>query len=114
MEKQTTEVGTTMPQSEQEAQTPKCLNKFNVGAFFFGWFWGACNRVWIALIGLIPIVNIVMMFVLGFKGNQWAWEQQKDYTAPEDFDESQSKWANAGWIFFVITASLGILQGAMS
>lgn len=117
MDEQQKEVGTMLPQQEtelsqeQEQQTPECLNRFSVGAFFLGWLWGVCNRVWIALLGLIPIVNIIMMFVLGFKGNKWAWEKQKDEKTPEDFDKSQSNWAVAGWIIFGLNVFIGIVRG---
>lgn len=116
MEEQQKETGTMLPsqqeaEMQQDMQTPECLNKFSVGAFFLGWLWGICNRVWIALLGLIPIVNIIMMFVLGFKGNQWAWEKQKEEKTPEEFDKRQSNWAIAGWIIFGINVFIGLIRG---
>ncbi len=58
-------------------EVPAEIKKWNWGAFFLSWIWGIGNQVWISLLGLIPIVNIVMIFVLGAKGNEWAVESQK-------------------------------------
>jgi hypothetical protein len=95
-------------------ETPDIIKRWNWGAFVFGWIWGIFNSVWIALLTLIPFVNIVMIFVLGAKGNQWAWEKSES-TDVDAFLRFQRKWniAAAVWagfivlIFVVIMAILG-------
>jgi hypothetical protein len=93
---------------------PSNIDKFNWGAFLLGWIWGIGNSVWIGLICLIPYVGWIMAFVLGFKGNKWAWEAQKDEKTPEQFVESQRKWTIAGVVILVVgiifyTISMAIL-----
>ena len=41
---------------------PPELDRWNWGAFLLTWIWGLGNSVFIALLALIPLVNIVMMF----------------------------------------------------
>ena len=56
---------------------PAAAKKWNWGAFFMTWIWGLGNKTYIALLGLIPVVNIVMAFVLGARGSGWAWKNKK-------------------------------------
>jgi hypothetical protein len=57
-------------------------------------------------------VNFVMLFVLGAKGNSWAWQNRK-WESVEHFKATQRKWAIAGAllilafiaIFFVATSA---------
>ena len=76
---------------------PPELKGWNWGAFLLNWIWGIFNGVWISLFALIPIVNIVIMVILGVKGNQWAWEN-KDWENAEHFKKTQKNWALAGFI----------------
>lgn len=85
-------------QTQTEIREPKCLQSFNWGAFFITFLWGIFNRVWWVLLCIIPIVNIIVMFYMGFKGNQLSWEHYKDEMLPEDFDSKQHGWNIAGWI----------------
>ena len=77
------------------AQIPAEVRGWNWGAFFLGWIWGVSHRVWIALLELIPYVGIVMAFVLGAKGNEWAWTSKR-WDSVEHFKRTQRKWAYAG------------------
>ena len=90
-------------------EEPKCLHKWNWGAFLFGWIWGIGTGVGYAFLTLIPYVNIVMMFVLGAKGSQWAWEKQKGNMTPEEFDKSQHNWAVAAGIYFIIVLIISFI-----
>jgi hypothetical protein len=85
-------------------EIPAHLNRWNWGAFLLNWIWGIGNSVWIALLCLIPVVNIVMMFVLGFKGSRWAW-QARLWRDEEHFRRTQRNWAIAGlivWLAFPV------------
>lgn len=93
-------------QETNNIQEPKCLHKFSVGAFFLNGIWGICHEVWLSLLCFIPYVNIVMAIVLGFKGNQWAWEMKKGSMTAEKFDKQQSSWAIAGWSVFALGVSV--------
>ena len=83
------------------AQIPPEIRGWNWGAFFLHWIWGIGNSVWIALLCLIPFVNLVMMFVLGAKGSEWAWAARK-WDSVEHFKRNQKNWALAGLIVFLV------------
>ena len=87
------------------AIVPYEIKGWNWGAFLLSWIWGIGNRVWIALIVFIPIpfLALIMAFVLGAKGNEWAW-QRKIWASVEDFKRTQRTWRN--WGIGVLIASL--------
>ncbi|MCK4501069.1 hypothetical protein KAU11_11275 [Candidatus Babeliales bacterium] len=90
------------------SQLPPEIRGWNWGAFFLNWIWGLGNSTYIALLCLIPFVNIVMIFILGAKGNQWAW-QNKRWNSIEHFKRVQTNWGIAGFIVFIISVLIGIL-----
>ena len=55
------------------ARIPEEIERWNWGAFFWTWIWAVFNRVWLGLAALLPVGNLIMPFVLGAKGNEWAW-----------------------------------------
>ncbi len=82
---------------------PEEVNRWNWGAFWLTWIWGYKNEVMIGFLGLIPIVNIFIMFYLGKNGNKIAWKN-RHWPHLKDFENAQRKWALAGWIiapFFI-------------
>ena len=74
------------------AQTPVEIRGWNWGAFLLTWIWGVGNGTYIALLALIPLVGLVMIFVLGAKGNEWAW-RNKTWESVEHFKRVQRSWA---------------------
>ena len=86
----------------KQSTVPPELKGWNWGAFFLNWIWGIGNSTYIALLMFIPLVNLVMPFVLGAKGNKWAW-QNRTWRDIEHFKQTQRKWAISGLILvFVI------------
>jgi len=82
---------------------PDNLEKWNWGAFCFGWLWAVCNGIYWPLIVFIPIVGFVafpvIAILLGINGNRWAWEKRK-WSSVEQFKRVQRNWALAAlWIF---------------
>lgn len=71
------------------------INKWNWGAFLMSWIWGLGNRTYIALLSIIPVVNIVMAFILGAKGSAWAWKNRK-WDGAEQFTRVQGLWTAFG------------------
>ncbi len=68
--------------------------KFNWGAFLGTWFWGIWNRVYKTL-WMIPLLFtpgwFVFMLICGLKGNEWAYEKNKEkYDSVEGFHSKQS------------------------
>lgn len=77
---------------ENNKPIPPEVKGWNWGAFMLTWIWGICNGTLISLLSLIPGVHFVMMFVLGFKGNEWAWAN-KEWASVEQFHRAQRRWA---------------------
>jgi len=86
---------------------PPELKGWNWGAFFWNWIWGLGNKTYIALLMFVPFVNIIMVFVLGAKGNEWAW-QNKTWKDVEHFKQVQRKWAWSGLLFLVLSIIISI------
>jgi len=84
---------------------PEEIKGWNWGAFFLNWIWGIGNSTYVALLVFIPFVNFVMPFVLGAKGNQWAW-QNRMWRDVDHFKSVQKKWRNAVIILFFIVLPL--------
>lgn len=84
---------------------------FNWGAFSITSLWALGNKLYlIAFLSIIPIVNVVLWFVAGFKGNEWA-ARNNAYRDMEEFSRVQESWNRAGFLFFVITVVIGFLYG---
>lgn len=98
--------------TDASAQTelPPEARGWNWGAFLLSWIWGLGNRTPIALLALIPVVNFVMMFVLGAKGNAWAWKNDT-WKGVDHFRKTQRNWAIAGFIVWI--AGIVIVGGAV-
>ena len=86
----------------RRSSLPDELSGWNWGAFFLNWVWGIAHNTWIAFLMFVTGVNIVMPFVLGAKGNEWAW-QNNDWDSIEQFKRHQRIWARVG-----LGAAIGI------
>ncbi|EPI00495.1 hypothetical protein D920_00858 [Enterococcus faecalis 13-SD-W-01] len=87
---------------------PQEIKGWNWGAFMYNIVWGIGNKSYLPLFCLIPIFNIVWVFVCGFKGNEWAW-QKGEYQDIETFLAIQKTWNRAGFVAFIITIAVLIL-----
>jgi len=94
---------------------PAELNHWNWGAFLLSWIWAIGNQVWIGLLVLLSfipviggIVALVMVIMLGIKGNEWAWKAKK-WDSIEHFKTVQKKWAKWGVVLLIIGVIVGIL-----
>lgn len=94
------------------APLPEGVKGWSWGGFWLNWLWAAFNKVWIGLLALIPLVNLVMMVVLGLKGREWAW-QKGGWRDVEHFRQAQKKWDIAAWIVMALSLVLGIAVGFM-
>ena len=81
------------------AELPAEVGRLNWGAFLLNWIWGLGNGTYIALLSLVPIANMIMPFVLLFKGDQWAW-QNSTWRSVEHFRSVQRNWAIAGAVVY--------------
>jgi len=78
----------------RHATIPNEVRGWNWGAFLLHWIWGLGNSAPIALLMFVPLVNLVMPFVLGIKGSEWAWRNQK-WESVAAFKQEQRVW---GWV----------------
>lgn len=92
-----------------EKPVPAEVRGWNWGAFFLTWIWGIGNKVWIALLSLLPIVNIFMLIVLGIKGNEWAWKAG-NYSDVAHFHKVQRIWGIAGVCLFFFSTILAVVM----
>lgn len=94
------------------AELPAEFDRWNWGAFLLNWIWGIGNSVFIALLMFVPLVNIVMIFVLGARGSRWAW-RNRTWRDLDHFRSTQRKWAIAGFVvlgfFFLLTVGIVFL-----
>ncbi len=93
--------GNTSGQGES-AIVPEEIRGWSWGAFVLTWIWGICNGVLISLLCFIPVFGIVWAFVLGTKGNEWAWRGKK-WDSIEHFKSVQRPWNIAGIVIFAIS-----------
>jgi hypothetical protein len=96
-----------------KVDVPKEIMGWNWGAFVFTIIWGAANSVWESFLIFVPILNVIMVFLLGAYGNKWAW-QNKSWDSIENFKKTQKTWSYwglgvfltgliSGIIFFIVT-----------
>lgn len=93
---------------ENGTVVPAEVRGWNWGAFIYNIFWGIGNKTYLPLLCLIPVFNIIWVFVCGFKGNEWAW-QKGAYTDVETFKAVQATWNRAGLVQFIIAVIFGVL-----
>lgn len=97
---------------KEASVTPEEIRGWSWGAAGLTWIWGIYHGVWISLLTFIPLVNIVMIIVLGIKGNEWAWRARK-WESVEKFVSSQKKWKPWGIVFFALMI-LGLIFGILN
>lgn len=97
-----------MPSPTTSEPIPAGIRGWSWGAFWLTWLWAIFNKTWIGLLALIPLVNLGMMVVLGLKGREWAWRNQR-WSSVDEFNRVQKKWNSASWI--IVAAGL-VLGGA--
>lgn len=92
----------------KKSAIPPEIRGWNWGAFLFNWIWGIGNSTYIAFLSFLPFANMVMPFVLGAKGNEWAWKN-RTWRDVEHFKNTQRKWALSGLIFILVFIPLFML-----
>lgn len=93
---------------ENSKVVPQEVKGWNWGAFMFSILWGVGNKTYLPLLCLIPLFNVVWVFVCGFKGNEWAWEKG-NYDSIETFKTVQATWNRAGLVWFILAFVLILL-----
>lgn len=94
--------------SYKPGMVPYEIKKWNWGAFMFNMVWGIGNYNYLPLLCLIPVFNVIWVFVCGAKGNEWAWKSGK-FNNVEDFLATQETWNRAGLVFFIINLVIVVI-----
>lgn len=97
---------------KEASVVPEEIKGWNWGAAGLTWIWGVYHGVWISLLAFIPIVNIIMVIVLGIKGSEWAW-RARPWESVERFVSSQKKWKPWGIVFFALMI-LGLISSILN
>ena len=107
IDKTASELAVAAEQEVREDILPEEFRKWNLGAFTFTFIWGLFNRTYSAFWVFVPVVGIVMVFVLGAKGNEWAWKN-KHWEGLDHFDKVQGRWAEAASYFWIGAVIFGL------
>lgn len=93
-----------MSRANVPAELSTELERWNWGAFGLSWIWGIGNRTPAAWFALVPFVGwFGMPFLLGLKGNEWAW-RNGNWPDLETFRRAQQKWAK--WALFTWSGAI--------
>jgi len=79
------------------------------GGFGLNWIWGIGNRVFIALLALIPCVNIGVAIWLGIAGHKLAWQNRR-FDSMQQYKETMKAWNMWGIIIFFVSIALNIVS----
>ena len=93
-------------------ELPDEIMGWSWGACFLNGVWGVGNRTYSALLAFIPVINLIMMFILGLNGKKWAWKN-KEWESVEHFNRVQKKWDIAGFValgLYVIVFIKGFIE----
>lgn len=93
---------------QQVPQIPSEILGFSWSAFFGNVVWAVGNRAWIGLLGLLGPLWLIMIFVLGAKGNQIVWQSGR-FKDVESFQKSQKAWLPFGVIIFIVEIAISYL-----
>ena len=88
--------------------TPDGVRGWSWGAFSLTWIWAVSNKTWIGLLSFVPFIGLIMRFVLGARGREWAW-QNKRWDSVEHFNRVQRRWSLWGGTLFLLVPVIGIL-----
>ena len=88
------------------ANRPQPVRGWSWGAFMFNLPFGFGNKAYLTLLTLVPLLNIVWIFVCGAKGHEWA-QNSGVYNTVEEFNAAMNSWDRAGKVMFFI--ALGFL-----
>lgn len=81
--------------------------KWNWGAFIDPFGFGIGNRAYLGLLVLVPVLNIIWIFVSGAKGEQWALANPKNnYRDEQEFRSVMDSWKRAGFVHFLIIVGI--------
>lgn len=99
-------------QNQKDIAVPDGIKGWSWGAFLLNWIWAIGNRTWVGLLALVPLAGVIMAFILGFKGREWAW-RNKHWESVEHFNQVQKKWSVWGVSIFACIVVIIVINGVL-
>jgi hypothetical protein len=96
----------------KSAIVPDGIKGWHWGAFLLSWIWAIGNKTWIGLLAFIPYVGFIMSIILGIKGREWAWRNNK-WESEAHFQRVQKKWTQWGVGIIIFIAVAGMLAAIL-
>lgn len=94
------------------ATVPVEIKGWSWGAFLMNWAWAIGNHTYIGLLALVPLVQWVMMIVLGVKGNEWAWQNRR-WDSVDQFKATQKVWTKWGVVIVIVNIAICLIYSAI-
>jgi len=91
------------------AAVPPEIRGWNWGAFWLSWIWAIAHSTWIGLLSLVPYVGVIMHFVLGAKGSEWAWQNRRFEGGVAEFKAVQRAWAKWAAVLVIVAVTMILL-----
>ena len=88
---------------QPQAAAPVAQGKWNWGAFFYNIVFGVGCHAGLCWLMLIPVFNVVWIFVCGAKGEQWAWDSGK-FGSEIEWRAAMKTWNRAGILQLILVA----------
>lgn len=79
------------------------------GGFGLNWIWGLGNKVYLALLCLIPCVNLFVAIWLGISGHKLAWQNRR-FDSFEQYKDTMKAWNTWGIVVFCISIVINIIS----
>lgn len=83
------------------------------GGFGLNWIWGIGNKTMIALLALIPCVNIFVAIWLGLSGHKLAWQNRR-FDSLQQYQETMRAWNTWGLWIFIASLVINVIQGLIA
>lgn len=81
------------------------------GGFGLNWIWGIGNKTMIALLALIPCVNIGVAIWLGISGHKLAWQNRRFEGGVPEYQATMKAWNTWGLVVSLVSIALNIVSG---
>ncbi|WP_181164769.1 cytochrome c oxidase assembly factor Coa1 family protein [Enterovibrio norvegicus] len=91
-----------------DKQVPDEIRGWNWGALLLNIIWGIRFRCYRTLWVLFPFFGVFYLFVVGAKGNEWAWKNN-EWESVEAFKASQKRWSRAALAYIGVLVLFSIV-----
>lgn len=98
--------------NQKYVNIPDGVKGWSWGAFLLNWIWAIKNRSVIGMLAIIPFAGFIIAIILGFKGREWAWKNNR-WESIEEFNYVQRKWSFWAIILYIVIIILGGLAALL-